>query len=78
MGAEFEVGSLEEMCRLMCDNYVPRRKPHKCGECKWLSDEKCTIGYKCVNPGKRWRSRTAMWKYKHTPACRMFEIKEEI
>ena len=79
MGAEFEVGSLEEMCRLMCDNYIPRRKPHKCGECKHLSNEKCSIGYRCVNPEKKlkWKSPTAMWKYKHTPACRMFELKEE-
>jgi hypothetical protein len=26
MGAEFTVESLEDMCSLMCDNYIPERK----------------------------------------------------
>lgn len=26
MGMEFEVNSLEDMCALMCDNVIPRRK----------------------------------------------------
>lgn len=27
MGIEIEVNSLEDMCALMCDNRIPKRKP---------------------------------------------------
>lgn len=48
-------------------------KYHKCGECIHLDlNEKCTIGYKCTHPCKRFRSSTAQWKYNHTPACKLF------
>ena len=50
---------------------------HFCRDCKWLdTTEKCTIGYECVCPNKRFQTRTAKWKYRHTPACRLFEEKE--
>ena len=28
MGKEFVVESLEDMCLLMCDNYIPKRRKH--------------------------------------------------
>ena len=54
---------------------IPQRKTayRKCKECKWLSDEKCTIGRKCVNPQRKWRSNTAMWHSPSCKACKMFE-----
>ena len=35
MGMEFQVSSLEEMCDLMCDNIIPKRKHDKE---KYISD----------------------------------------
>lgn len=32
MGIEIEVSSLEEMCALMCDNRLPRKKPRQPAE----------------------------------------------
>ena len=29
MGIEIEVSTLEEMCDLMCDNVIPKKKPEK-------------------------------------------------
>ena len=49
---------------------------NKCGQCEWLSDEKCIIGNKCVNPDKPIKSSTSMWKYPSGKACKLF--KEEL
>ena len=51
-------------------------KPHKCGECKWLSDRKTTIGKQCVNPDKHYKWESASYKYTCTRACKRFEEKE--
>ena len=45
----------------------------KCKDCRYLSLEKCTIGRMCLNPSKRFRTKTACWKYPTTPACKLFE-----
>lgn len=51
-------------------------KYRKCQDCKWLDTEhRCSIGYKCTNPDKYFRTKTAMWKYKHTKSCKLFENK---
>ena len=53
---------------------IAKEKTNKCGECKWLDlREKTCIGYPCRNPDRRWRTRTAQFHYKHTPACKMYE-----
>ncbi len=45
----------------------------KCKDCTWLDmNEKCSIGYVCKNPNKRFRTRTAHFKYGHTPCCSLF------
>lgn len=49
----------------------------KCKDCVWMSDIKCKIGQRCVNPDKEWRTDLAMWKYPTTPACKAFTPKEE-
>lgn len=50
----------------------------KCGSCKWLNLEKKTkIGCECENPAKEFRTPLAMYKYKHTPACKLYEEREE-
>ena len=46
---------------------------NKCGECKYLTGERSSIGIVCENPDKYWRTKTAMYKYRHTPACKLFE-----
>ena len=46
---------------------------NKCRDCKWLSEEKCSIGRKCVNPDKEWRSYTAQWKSPSGKACKLFD-----
>ena len=49
----------------------------KCGNCKHLDmNEKLTIGFKCTNPDKVFHTKTAMWKYRHTPCCKLYEEKE--
>ena len=50
----------------------------RCRDCKWLSDEKHSIGFRCVAPGKVWKSTTAMFKYPSAKACKgFFEPKED-
>ena len=41
MGMEIEVNSLEDMCALMCDNRLPRKKPKR-DEDKQKDQEKKT------------------------------------
>ena len=48
----------------------------KCGDCKYLSDEKHSIGYRCVNPQKVFKQATASFKSRSGKACRKFESKE--
>ena len=64
--------------------YITKKRPprkattyRKCGECKYLTGEFKTIGIRCENPKKCFRSRTACYKYRHAPACKMFERKDE-
>ncbi len=47
----------------------------KCNECKHLSDERSSIGRKCVCPGKEFKTRTAMWKQPTGRSCKKFEEK---
>lgn len=49
---------------------------HKCNQCKYLSDEKCTIGRKCIHPTKLFHTSTACWKYPSCKACKLFEEKD--
>lgn len=56
----------------------PKRKPATCKccrDCIWLSDERCSIGRKCVNPQKVFLTSTAMWKNPANKACKLFEDK---
>lgn len=48
----------------------------KCGECKWLTGEKRSIGIGCENPEKKWRTSTAKYHYKCGKACKKFTVKE--
>lgn len=51
----------------------PYMGKRKCKDCIWLDmSEKCTIGYECKNPLKKFRTRTAKFKYAHTPCCSKF------
>ncbi len=50
---------------------------NRCGDCKYLTKEKSSIGYACGNPNKAFRTDTAQYKYKHTPGCKLFEAKGE-
>lgn len=49
----------------------------KCRDCIYMSDEKTKIGQRCINPDKVWQTRTAMWKYPTTPACKMAEARPD-
>ena len=49
----------------------------KCRDCVFLSEIRCKIGQKCINPDKIWRTNLAMWKYPTTPACKAFKPKEQ-
>lgn len=50
----------------------------KCKDCIWLDmSEKCTIGYECKNPLKIFRTRTAKYKYAHTPCCLKFSERSD-
>ena len=48
-------------------------KYQKCRDCKYLTGEKSTIGIECMNPDKRFRTKTAHFKYPHTKACKLYE-----
>ena len=54
----------------------PKIVGKKCGNCKFLTGEHSCIGIECQNPCREWRTKTARFKYKHTPACRMFVERE--
>lgn len=62
--------------------YKPKRCTrtyYTCSDCKWLdTTQKKSVGYKCVNPNRKWRSNTAQW---HSPSCKAckcgFERQEE-
>jgi len=40
MGLEIEIDNLEDLCALMCDNRLPRKKPKKDEEPKEDQEEK--------------------------------------
>lgn len=48
----------------------------KCKDCKYLSDEKASIGRRCVCPTKEWKYRSAQWKQPCGRACKKFEPRE--
>ena len=54
---------------------IKEEKPAKktCKSCIWLSDNRCSIGNECINPNKKFYSRTAKWKRKSCPACTLYE-----
>lgn len=54
------------------------KNQHKCNQCKYLSDEKCTIGRKCLHPTKVFHTSTAHWKYPSCKACKLFEKRIEV
>lgn len=66
MGATFEVNSLEEMCDLMCDNKIPRRKkPMK--NTKYLFDENTMTpeGMVSVSQLQTYLSCKKKWEYNY-------------
>ena len=57
---------------------------HKCGDCRYLTGEKTTIGIECLEPRNQWkwgkkrpnnRWNCARYKYPSTPACTKFQPK---
>lgn len=51
---------------------IVKIKP-RCGSCKYLNGDSSTIGTRCTNPNKKWRSKTAQYKYKCNPSCKSYE-----
>lgn len=51
--------------------------PRKCGECKYLTGCKSSIGIKCEHPTRTFRSDTAAYRMKSEAACKQFEEKEK-
>lgn len=58
-------------------NSYYKPKYAKCKDCKWLSEERKSIGCKCVNPKKEFRSDTAHWRQPYAKACKLIEVKDE-
>ncbi len=53
---------------------------NKCGECKYLTGEKTTVGIGCEHPDRPFKlseSNVAKYKYKSTVACKRFERSED-
>lgn len=49
----------------------------KCKDCRFLSDERTTVGRKCLAPGKHWLYPSSMYKQPTQRACKKcFEPKE--
>ena len=44
----------------------------KCKDCKYLNGEKNSLGIKCTNPDRIWRSSTATYRRPSEPSCKMF------
>ena len=65
MGIEIEVSSLEELCDLMCDNKLPRRKPMK--NTKYLFDEgkQTPEGMVSVSQLQTFLSCKKKWEYNY-------------
>lgn len=50
----------------------------KCKECKWLDlNKKCSVGYLCTNPEKRFLTNISMWKAPTTKVCKLFAERED-
>lgn len=47
----------------------------KCKDCIYLSSEKSTIGRLCINPSKKFRTKTSCWKHTTNPACKLFKAR---
>ena len=69
MGAEFEVNSLEDMCSLMCDNYIPEKQKKGFWQVfdkdnitlrEWWDINTCS---ECGNGGKNFK------KFRYCPYC---------
>jgi hypothetical protein len=64
MGMEIEVNTLEDMCDLMCDNKLPRRKPMK--NTKYLFDEsQSPEGMISVSQLQTYLSCRKKWEYNY-------------
>lgn len=50
----------------------------RCGTCKYLNGDICSIGIRCTNPAKHWRSDTAPYKHKADLSCKAYEEMEVI
>lgn len=61
---EIQVSSLEEMCKLMCDNNLPHKEYEYCLRCgrKLKSEESRIIGYGkiCLEKAKR-KNKTTLF-----------------
>ena len=64
--------------------YITKKRPcrkaidKRCRDCIWLDmSEKHTIGYKCKNPNKQFRTETAQFKYPHMACCTLFAERSE-
>ena len=60
----------------MRQGYTLTKYYGKCRDCKWLKGLQTTIGVECLNPKKRWQTKTAKYKYPCTMACKLFEKEE--
>lgn len=51
---------------------------YRCSECKYFDwTDHCTIGYKCTNKDKHFRTKTSCWKHTSTYACKSFELNKK-
>lgn len=64
MGIEIEVGSLEELCDLMCDNKLPRRKPMKNTKCLF-NEAQTPEGMVSVSQLQTFLSCKKKWEYNY-------------
>lgn len=65
MGTEFEVNSLDEMCDLMCDNKLPRRKPMKNTKYLFIEEKYTPEGMISVSQIQTYLSCKKKWEYNY-------------
>ena len=53
--------------------YTIIRKKNRCRDCIFWSGEKTSIGVRCMNPEKFWRSETAAYKAAGDAACKLYK-----
>lgn len=66
------------LCYIAFKEYDKNHEPKKrCRDCKWLTGRYSVVGIECLNPQKYFRNKsTACFKYPHTPACKLYEERE--